>query len=37
MLEIVGECESGIMRMWAGKVRVGKVADVLRGPLAVVR
>ena len=37
MLERVGECVSGMMRMWAGQSRWGKVVALLRGPLAVVR
>jgi hypothetical protein len=34
---MVGACESGMMRRCAGKDSDGKVEDVERGPLAVVR
>lgn len=37
MVARVGECASGIMRMWPGLVSDGKVVGVESGPLAVVR
>ena len=37
MVAKVEEWARGIMRMWLGKGRGGKVEAVLRGPLAVVR
>lgn len=33
----VGECASGMIKTWHGNGSVGKVLEVLRGPLAVVR
>lgn len=37
MLARVEECSRGMMRRWVGEEREGKVDEVLRGPLAVVR
>lgn len=37
MEERVGLWERGMMSIWPGKLRAGKVVEVVRGPLAVVR